>query len=184
MNRLSLFLLCIASPVFAQSANIEVYCPAMQIDKQRLGQWLCANEPCELTIEYPSGRMDAGRARRKAGLSGEGLSGDGDIRPTPVRGLVFRAVDACVLHGTFSDGSKFTCWLPPEPIQFSRFERDRLRIKAVMVAVPIDAPCELVKPDGQKWTGMVRFPACEAHGIDRRTRLADEARALGELTKE
>ncbi len=168
--------LLLAGEAIAQQATVTIDFWAMPIYKDGVGRWHTANEPADLSIEWPGGKMDAGRAKRKA------TGGTGEIPETPVRGVVFRAVDACELHGTFSDGSTLTMKLPREAVRFSHLERQGLRIKAVMVAVAIDCPTTITR-GREVWAGIITIPSCEAHSVNGRMRVADAVQCKGPLTK-
>lgn len=158
-----------------QSAQVEVYAPEMLILKEH-GRWICQQEPLEISITYPGGKMDAARVKRTIAPN------IATIPATPVEGFLRKSVAPCIGQGRFSDGSEFTIWLPREPVVFSRIERIGLRWHVVMVAVPIDCPCTLVKANGETWSGSARFDFCEAHWVRYNRKLADATIAPGEMT--
>ena len=166
MMRLTVFamLLCVAG-ADAQTVQVEVYAPPMRIVKIRAGLWQAVEEPCEVIVWWP-GNADAIRIRR--------ASPDiATIPPTYVRGIFRRAVDACEARGKFSDGSTFVIYLPREPVVLRGL---------TVVAVAIDCPTELVKKNGERWTGSVRFEDCIADPANARLRVARETTARGTLT--
>lgn len=71
------------------------------------------------------------------------------------------------------NGDKIIINLPREPVVFSRLERQGLRLRVVVVAVAIDCPTVLVRSNGERFEGAVRFLATEAHAVGRGVRLAD-----------
>jgi hypothetical protein len=81
--------------------------------------------------------------------------------------------DACVCEGVLDNGDKITINLPPEPVVFSRLDRQGLRLRVVVVAVPIECPAVLTRSNGERYEGTVTFLACEAHAVGRGARLAD-----------
>lgn len=95
------------------------------------------------------------------------------IPVTWVRGISNRAVDACVCEGVLDNGDKITINLPREPVVFSRTERQGLKLRVVVVAVPIECPTVLTRSNGERYEGAVTFLACEAHTVGRDIRLAD-----------
>ena len=176
-----ILLLMLPAFAFSQTIDVEVYAPPMRIIKIRAGLWQAVEEPCEVTLTYPDGKMDAIRMSR---------SRNPDIAvipPTYVRGLFRRAVDPCIGAGKFANGDLFTMNLPREPVVLRGFQ---------VVAVAIDCPTEIKKPlysampgprghwivGYEVWRGSVRFEDCIADPVNLRTRVARETTARGKLT--
>ncbi len=90
-----------------------------------------------------------------------------------MRGISKRAVDPCVCEGILDNGDKITINLPREPVVFSRLKRQGLRLSVVVLAVPIDCPTVLVRSNGERYEGIVKFLACEAPAVGWGVRLAD-----------
>ena len=167
-NSISLiFALLFASIASAQTATVSVYAPAMPILKEGVGMWQAQRQPCVVTIVYSDGK-------KLSTVAPIGIPVNEAVIPvTWVRGISNRAVDACVCEGVLDNGDKITINLPREPVVFSRLERQGLRLRVVMVALPIECPTVLTRSNGERYEGTVTFLACEAHAVGRGIRLAD-----------
>jgi hypothetical protein len=162
-----LFALLFASNASAQTATVSVYAPAMPILKEAVGLWQAQRQACVVTIVYSDGK-------KLSTLAPIGIPVNEAVIPiTGVRGVSNRAVDACVCEGVLDNGDKITINLPREPVVFSRLERQGLRLRVVVVAVPIVCPTVLTRSNGERYEGTVTFQACEAHAVGRGIRLAD-----------
>lgn len=188
--KLALAVMLFASVAYAQVASVSVYCPPMPVLKKGVGLWQCQLEPTDVTIKYPSGvkTMLAKKPRlmKMGSKSAIVETGDIDIPATYVRGVFRRAVDPCVGTGKLDDGSEFTMKLPREPVILAGFERvGFLKREPIIIAVAMDAEVVVVKKNGDKWIGFIRFPDCRTHQVSRWERLAEEVTAIGtiQLTK-
>ena len=162
-----LFDLLFPSMASAQTATVSVYAPPMPILKKGVGLWEAQRLACVVTIIYSDGK-------KLSTLAPIGIPVNESVIPaTWVRGIANRAVDACVCEGVLDNGDKITINLPREPVVFSRLERQGLRLRVVMVAVPIECPTVLMRSNGERYEGTVKFLACEAHTVGRGVRLAD-----------
>jgi hypothetical protein len=162
-----LFALLFASIANAQTATVSVYAPPMPVLKKGVGLWQCQREVCVVTVVYSDGKKLSTRAPIGIPVN------EAVIPVTWVRGTIKRVVDPCVCEGVLDNGDKITINLPREPVVFSRLEKQGLRLRVVVVAVPIDCPTVLTRSNGERFEGSVTFLACEAHGIGRGARLAD-----------
>ena len=162
-----MFALLFASVASAQTATVSVYAPPMPILKKGVGLWEAQREVCVVTVVYSDGKKHSTRASIGIPVN------ESVIPATWVRGILNRSVDACVCEGVLDNGDKITINLPREPVVFSRLERQGLRLRVVVVAVPIDCPTVLVRSNGERFEGTVTFLACEAHAAGRGVRMAD-----------
>jgi hypothetical protein len=155
------------SVAIAQTATVSVYAPPMPILKKGVGLWQAQRLACVVTIIYSDGK-------KLSTLAPIGIPVNEAVIPiTLVRGISNRTVDACVCEGALDNGDKIVINLPREPVVFSRVERQRLRLRVVMVAVHIECPTVLMRSNGERYEGTVTFLACEAHTVGRGVRLAD-----------
>jgi hypothetical protein len=162
-----LFALLFADIASAQTATVSVYAPPMPVLKKGVGLWQAQREVCVVTVVYSDGK-------KHTTLAPVGIPVNEAVIPaTWVRGIANRAVDACVCEGVLDNGDKITINLPREPVVFSRLQRQGLRLRVVVVAVPIDCPTVLVRSNGERFEGTVRFLATEAPAVGRGVRLAD-----------
>jgi hypothetical protein len=161
------FALLFASIASAQTATVSVYAPPMPILKKGVGLWEAQREACVVTVVYSDGRKLSTRAEIGIPVN------ESVIPETFVRGISNRVVDACVCEGVLDNGDHIKINLPREPVVFSRLERQGLRLRVVMVAVPIDCPTVLTRSNGERFEGTVTFLACEAHAVGRGVRMAD-----------
>ncbi len=161
------FALLFASIAGAQTATVSVYAPPMPVLKKGIGLWEAQREACVVTVVYSDGKKHTTRA-----LIGIPVN-EAVIPETFVRGISKKVVDACVCEGILDNGDKITINLPREPVVFSRLERQGLRLRVVMVAVPIDCLTVLTRSNGERFEGTVTFLACEAHAAGRGVRMAD-----------
>ena len=162
-----LFALVFASVASAQTATVSVYAPPVPVLRKGVGLWEAQREVCVVTVVYSDGKKHTTRAPIGIPVN------EAIIPATWVRGISNRVVDACVCEGVLDNGDKITINLPPEPVVFSRVERQGLRLRVVVVAVPIDCPTVLTRSNGERFEGTITFLACEVHAIGRGTRLAD-----------
>lgn len=164
---LVLLLSLVTSQASAQTATVSVYAPPMPIYKHGIGLWQAQRETCVVTVTYSDGKRLSAVAPVGAPVN------DAIIPATWVRGVLHKAVDPCVCAGTLDNGDIIVINLPREPVVFSRLERVRLRVRVVVVALPIDCPTALTRSNGEVYTGTVHFNATEAHAVGRGARLAD-----------
>ena len=161
------FAMLFASVASAQTATVSVYAPPMPILKKGVGLWEAQREACVVTVVYSDGK-------KHSTLAPIGIPVNESVIPaTLVRGISKRAVDPCVCEGVLDNGDKITINLPREPVVFSRLEKQGLRLRVVVVAVPIDCPTVLIRSNGERFEGTVKFLACEAHAVGRGIRMAD-----------
>ena len=73
------------------------------------------------------------------------------IPVTWIRGTIKKVVDPCVCEGVLDNGDKIIVNLPREPVVFSRLEKQGLKLRVVMIAVPIDCPTVLVRSNGERF---------------------------------
>jgi hypothetical protein len=162
-----LFALLFAGIANAQTATVSVYAPPMPVLKKGIGLWEAQREACVVTVVYSDGKKHTTRAPIGIPVN------EAVIPETWVRGISKKVVDACVSEGVLDNGDHIKINLPREPVVFSRLERQGLRLRVVMVAVPIDCPTVLTRSNGERFEGTVTFLACEAHAAGRGIRLAD-----------
>jgi hypothetical protein len=162
-----LFALLFAGIATAQTATVSVYAPPMPILKKGVGRWQAQRETCVVTVVYSDGKKHTTRAPIGIPVN------EAVIPATWVRGISNRAVDECVCEGVLDNGDKIMINLPREPVVFSRLERQGLRLRVVVVAVPIECPTVLERANGERYEGTVKFLACEAHAVGQGARLAD-----------
>ncbi len=162
-----LFALLFVSIASAQTATVSVYAPPMPVLKKGVGLWEAQREACVVTVVYSDGKKLSTRAPIGIPVN------EAVIPVTWVRGTIKKVVDACVCEGVLDNGDKIVINLPREPVVFSGLERQGLRVRVVMVAVPIDCPTVLTRSNGERFEGTVTFLACEAHAVGRGVRLAD-----------
>jgi hypothetical protein len=162
-----MFALLFASIASAQTAKVSVYAPPMPVLQKGVGLWEAQREACVVTVVYSDGKKHTTRAPIGIPVN------EAVIPETFVRGISSRVVDACVCEGVLDNGDHIKINLPREPVVFSRLERRGLRLRVVMVAVPIDCPTVLTRSNGERFEGTVTFLACEAHAVGPGVRLAD-----------
>ena len=139
----------------------------MPVFKKGVGLWQCQREACVVTVVYSDGKKLSIRAPIGIPVN------EAVIPVTWIRGTIKKVVDPCVCEGVLDNGDKIIVNLPREPVVFSRLEKQGLKLRVVMIAVPIDCPTVLVRSNGERFEGAVTFLACEAHAVGRGLRLVD-----------
>src|SRR3990167_3198169 len=102
------------SSTSAQTIQVETGFPAMPVLKLRPGLWEGQKVVADVTITWPD---DSTYTYYPTPLKAvRVVRGDAVIEATLVRGLFFRAVDACVLEGEIDTGVWLKMQLPREPV--------------------------------------------------------------------
>lgn len=159
MNRIAILILALACGDM-DAQTITAHCPPMRVDRVGFGLFLCAEEPCLVTLTWP----------------GKTIKIAAKIPPTYAR-KSWRGtwVDQCVMSGT-TDGNSVAITLPPEPVVFKRL--------GVRTAKAIDCEGELVLADGSRFTVKLRFDDTDVDLVGFGLRVARETTARGTITKE